>query len=120
MQKKAIAFSLEVYADKSELATTDAQLLEMAINARKKAYAPYSNFFVGAAVLLEDGTMVLGNNQENASYPSGLCAERVAMFHAAANHPNAIIKAIRPVLVAIADKLWPSMSKSRKPPYPLL
>jgi len=94
MQKKAIAFSLEVYANKSELATTDAQLLEMAINARKKAYAPYSNFFVGAAVLLEDGTMVLGNNQENASYPSGLCAERVAMFHAAANHPNAIIKAI--------------------------
>jgi cytidine deaminase len=62
--------------------------LNVALDASFKAYAPYSHFYVGAAVLLEDGTIVLGNNQENAAYPSGLCAERTALFAAGANYPG--------------------------------
>lgn len=64
---------------------------EAAVNACTKAYAPYSGFSVGAALLLADGEIVQGNNQENAAYPSGLCAERVALFHAKAVKPNSII-----------------------------
>lgn len=60
----------------------------------KNAYAPYSNFQVGAAVLLENGALFTGNNQENAAYPSGLCAERVAMFYANAQYPDVAVKAI--------------------------
>lgn len=73
-----------------------------AISSREKAYAPYSNFRVGAAVLLEDGTVVCGNNQENAAFPSGLCAERVAVFHAGATHPG---KTIRAVAITAASEL---------------
>ncbi len=94
MQKKKVTLDIEVYSNKAELSPADAHLLEMAIQAQKNAYAPYSNFSVGAAVLLEDGTIVLGNNQENASYPAGLCAERVAMFYAGANYPKLSIKSI--------------------------
>ncbi len=62
-----------------------------AIQARHKAYAPYSNFTVGCALLLDNGVIVTGNNQENAAYPSGLCAERVAIFYAGAQYPGAAI-----------------------------
>lgn len=63
-------------------------LTHKAKDATGHAYAPYSKFLVGAAVLLEDGTIVTGTNQENAAYPSGMCAERVALFAAAALHPE--------------------------------
>jgi cytidine deaminase len=76
------------YSSKEALSTADKVLLEEAIKSREQAYAPYSRFKVGAALLLEDGTIVKGNNQENAAYPSGLCAERVAIFAASANHPQ--------------------------------
>jgi cytidine deaminase len=72
----------------------DKELLQRAIESREQAYAPYSHFKVGAAVLLADGTIVTGNNQENAVYPSGLCAERVAVFAAKANHPEKKILAV--------------------------
>ena len=62
--------------------------MQQAIEIRKSAYAPYSKFRVGAAILLDNGKIVLGSNQENAAYPSGLCAERVAIFYAGANYPN--------------------------------
>ena len=65
--------------------------METAHQARKKAYAPYSQFAVGAALLLENNIVVTGNNQENASYPSGLCAERTAIYAAGANHPDSKI-----------------------------
>lgn len=65
-----------------------------AIAATLKAYAPYSNFHVGAAVLLANGEVVSASNQENAAYPSGLCAERVALFSAGANYPDVAVKAI--------------------------
>lgn len=70
------------------------KLMLAAVEARKKAYAPYSKFQVGAAVLLANGEIIIGSNQENAAYPSGLCAERVAIYQASALYPNEIIKAV--------------------------
>lgn len=70
------------------------RLIKAAIDASNDAYAIYSGFKVGAAVLLENGEVVTGNNQENAAYPSGLCAERVAIFHANAMHPHQKVLAI--------------------------
>ena len=64
------------------------ELYEKALSVAKNAYAPYSNFHVGAACLLENGNIVIGANQENAAFPSGLCAERTAIFAAQANHPD--------------------------------
>lgn len=70
------------------------KLIEKAKLAAKDAYAPYSEFHVGAAVLLADGKIITGNNQENAAYPSGLCAERVALFHANSQYPQIAVEAI--------------------------
>lgn len=72
----------------SELSEIDQLLVKKANEIVENAYAPYSNFKVGASVLLENGEVVLGSNQENIAYPSGLCAERVALFYAGANFPN--------------------------------
>lgn len=94
MRKQNISFELTVFDSLQELSLEDQNLMLAAIVARKKAYAPYSNFQVGAAVLLENGEVVTGNNQENASYPSGLCAERVAVFYAGANFPGVTIRSI--------------------------
>ena len=69
-------------------------LVHKAKDAAAHAYAPYSKFLVGAAILLEDGTIVTGTNQENAAYPSGMCAERVALFSAISQHPEARISKI--------------------------
>lgn len=66
-------------------------LMRHAIEVRKKAYAPYSKFKVGAAILLDNGKIIVGSNQENAAYPSGLCAERVAIFQAGSIYPEARI-----------------------------
>jgi cytidine deaminase len=93
--KKKFSFEVIVYDSLQELESKDdILLLNRAIEARENAYAPYSNFKVGAAVLMENDEIVIGNNQENASYPSGLCAERVAVFHAGAKFPGAKIKTI--------------------------
>ena len=89
--------TIKKYPDIISLAPSDKAVLEKAVESREHAYAPYSHFKVGAAVLLEDGTVVEANNQENAVYPTGLCAERVAIFSAHANHPDKKI-----VLVAIS------------------
>ena len=72
----------------NELSAKDALLVKAAKEATESAYAPYSHFHVGAAVLLENGEIIRGNNQENAAYPSGMCAERCAVFYANANYPN--------------------------------
>lgn len=77
-----------------ELAEEDRILLDAAIDATGSAYAPYSGFHVGAALLLDDGTIVMGSNQENMAYPSGLCAERTALFTAGASHPGKAVKSI--------------------------
>ena len=88
MEKKTLTIPYEAYASIEELDAADRSLMEAAIDAVKGSYAPYSHFNVGAAVRLDDGTVVKGANQENAAYPSGLCAERTAMFAASANHPG--------------------------------
>jgi cytidine deaminase len=77
-----------------ELDNTDIQLLEKAKQACNNAYAPYSNFRVGAAIILDNGNIILGSNQENAAYPSGMCAERTAIFAAGANNPGVAINTI--------------------------
>ena len=78
----------------ADLPEEDCRLRDAAIGAARRAYAPYSQFNVGAAVLLNDGTVVEGNNQENIAYPSGLCAERVALFAAGATFPDTPVVAI--------------------------
>ncbi|MEL7269246.1 MAG: cytidine deaminase [Bacteroidota bacterium] len=94
MKKHHIQFEFTECSSTAELAAPDKRLLEAAIKARKNAYAPYSGFRVGAAVLLENGEIVIGNNQENASYPAGLCAERVAIFQAGAIYPNVAVLSV--------------------------
>ncbi|EAZ96392.1 cytidine deaminase [Flavobacteria bacterium BAL38] len=74
-----------------ELSQVELDLKNQAFEARSKAYAPYSKFTVGAAILLDNGIIVQGSNQENAAYPSGLCAERVAIFYAGSTYPDAKI-----------------------------
>ncbi len=92
--KLTISTEFEMYDSIDALPTEDQELLKKAQKAVKQAYAPYSDFNVGAAILLQNGKIVTGNNQENAAYPSGLCAERVALFYANANYPKVGVKAI--------------------------
>lgn len=77
-----------------ELSPGDRRLVDAAKKMTYRAYAPYSHFSVGAAILLDNDVIVTGSNQENAAYPSGLCAERTAAFYAHANYPDARFKAI--------------------------
>ena len=94
MEKKTYHFEITEYSSSDELQKEESNLLFEAHQAVESSYAPYSKFHVGAAVLLEDGTIVKGSNQENAAYPSGLCAERVALFAASAQYPNIAVTAI--------------------------
>jgi cytidine deaminase len=94
MKKHILTTTFTEYADDKELPGPDLELLQSARTAAKNAYAPYSKFQVGAALKLENGIVVIGNNQENAAYPSGLCAERVAIFSAGANYPDYGVSAI--------------------------
>ena len=80
--KKDVKIVYEQYSSHDELPAEDGYLIQLAIEAMGRSYSPYSGFSVGAAVRLSDGRIVLGANQENAAYPSGLCAERVALFAA--------------------------------------
>ncbi|MCB9014053.1 MAG: cytidine deaminase [Bacteroidales bacterium] len=94
-----------------ELPEKDQELVKNARAIALKAYAPYSNFHVGAAVLLENGEIICGNNQENAAYPSGICAERTAVYYAGAQFPDVAIKSIAIVAHVngefIADPAYP-------------
>ncbi|SDL61798.1 cytidine deaminase [Chryseobacterium taihuense] len=92
--EKNIAIKYNHFKSRAELTEAEQKLLEQAKIARKNAYAPYSDFFVGCAVLLENGEIFSGNNQENAAFPSGLCAERTALFWIGANFPDQKIKKI--------------------------
>ena len=93
MQEKKIELSF-ILAHLSELSNEEQQLVTNAKAAFKTAYAPYSGFLVGASVLLENGEVINGSNQENVAYPSGLCAERVALFYAGAKYPNIKVNTI--------------------------
>jgi cytidine deaminase len=88
MNKIILHSELTVFEAINKLDLETQNLMQLAIKARNNAYAPYSMFNVGAAILLENGKIVIGSNQENAAYPSGLCAERVAIFQAGTLYPN--------------------------------
>jgi cytidine deaminase len=100
-----------IFQDIDELSTVDKNLMEAAIQAAKNAYAPYSGFSVGAALLMEDNSIITGNNQENAAYPSGMCAERVAIWKAGSSYPNIKVK-------KIAISAFSSNKKLNKPVGP--
>ncbi len=93
-EKKEVKFQYTEYADAGTLPAKDFELLEAAEKVMAKAYAPYSHFHVGAAIRLDNQEIHIGNNQENAAYPSGLCAERVALFHAMALNPDAVVESV--------------------------
>ena len=88
MVRKEFRIGYEEYASVEEMSAADRELCRAAVEALDGSYAPYSHFHVGAAVRMSDGTIVKGANQENAAFPSGLCAERTAMFSAGANYPG--------------------------------
>ncbi len=98
MKTVSIESTLDVFEGFEELPEGVAALMNKAKAARLNAYAPYSNFLVGAAILMDNFEIITGNNQENASYPSGLCAERTAIYYAGANFPNA--KILRMAIIA--------------------
>lgn len=99
-----VSSTFSVYEDLSDFSKEHQHLIDTARQAALNAYAPYSNFKVGAAVINENKQIISGSNQENAAYPSGLCAERVAIFSAAANDPDLKIEAI--AVVAKKDNEW--------------
>lgn len=94
MIKKNIHVEYAEFDGLSELAEIDRQLIDKAIDIAKKSYSPYSKFPVGAAVLLDNGEIFGGNNQENIAYPSGTCAERTVLNYVRANFPDNTIKTI--------------------------
>jgi cytidine deaminase len=94
MKPVDIVCHLTEYENLDELSTEDRNLVQAAKESASNAYAPYSHFLVGAAILLDNGQVIRGNNQENASYPIGLCAERVAAFSAHANFPGIGFKTV--------------------------
>ena len=88
MSEVKFTINYEEFASAAEMLPEDQELVKMAIEAQKGSYSPYSDFQVGAALRLTNGVIVKGANQENIAYPSGLCAERSAMFWAGANYPD--------------------------------
>ena len=94
MQKKEFRILVEEYNSVDELREGDRELVQAAREASKNAYAPYSKFHVGAALRLKNEMIIKGNNQENASYTTGLCAERVALFYANASFPGVPVTAL--------------------------
>ncbi|WP_290697913.1 cytidine deaminase [Lacinutrix sp.] len=111
MKELKIESKLYVFDNLEDTPKDIQKLMQDAIEARDKAYAPYSRFHVGAALLLDNGEIISGNNQENASYPSGLCAERTAIFYAGAKYPNAKI-----VKIAITAASQNQKTKTPIPP----
>lgn len=111
MKEISVTSSFLVYESLQEIPNDVQSLMEQAIEIRKKAYAPYSQFRVGAALLLDNGKIILGSNQENAAYPSGLCAERVAIFHAGSVYPEA--KILKMAITAASDN---NQTKAPIPP----
>ncbi|MCB0805700.1 MAG: cytidine deaminase [Bacteroidales bacterium] len=94
MREINLPISYFEYDHPEELSNEDQELLQKAEQIASNAYAPYSGFFVGSAVLLENGEIYAGSNQENVAFPSGLCAERVALFYATSRYPDIPVKSI--------------------------
>jgi cytidine deaminase len=94
MKEIQLEFKIKIYQSLEELPLSSRNLILKAREAAKRAYAPYSDYRVGAAVLLGNEEVVTGNNQENAAYPSGMCAERTAMFYASSRFPGEALRSI--------------------------
>ena len=94
IENRNISISYKVHPNRSSLSSEIRELFDASDSIMRDAYAPYSDFLVGAALLLANGEIVKGSNQENAAFPSGLCAERTAFFWAGANYPNINIRAV--------------------------
>ncbi|GIM51591.1 cytidine deaminase [Capnocytophaga cynodegmi] len=105
--ERELTIKYSIFDNIDELPYKIQKLMEEAIKARENAYATYSGFKVGAAVLLENGEICIGSNQENAAYPSGLCAERVAVYQASARFPKQVIKTIALTGTAQEPTLYP-------------
>ncbi|MDI6047816.1 cytidine deaminase [Flavobacterium yafengii] len=101
MKEITITTQFKVFDSVQDLPNDIQDLMTQAVEVRKNAYAPYSKFRVGVAIVLDNGKTVLGSNQENAAYPSGLCAERVAIFYAGAVYPEA--KILKMAITAASD-----------------
>lgn len=111
MKELKIESVFQVYDNLNELPNDVSILMNKAMEARNKAYAPYSKFKVGAAILLGNGEIITGNNQENVSYPSGLCAERTAIYYAGAQYPDS--KILKMVITAASSN---QITKNPIPP----
>lgn len=111
LEKKELKINYHVLSSSRDLTIDEKRVFDAAVMAMANAYAPYSKFNVGCALLLENDEIIIGNNQENIAYPSGLCAERVALFSASANFPGVPIK----ILVVVAQPLAASEEMSITP-----
>jgi cytidine deaminase len=103
MEEITLQIKYTEFTGLAQLSENDGNLVSLAREATKNGYAPYSGFLVGAAVLLGNGEIITGNNQENAAYPSGLCAERTALFYASAQFPKVPVLAIAISTLNIGD-----------------
>ncbi len=103
-EKLQYIISVDVFENARQLPLDESILIQEATKAMHNAYAPYSKFKVGAALLLENGKIITGNNQENAAYPSGMCAERVAIFYAGSQYPNVAVKTVAVICDVDADQ----------------
>ncbi|MFW5915901.1 MAG: cytidine deaminase, partial [Bacteroidota bacterium] len=111
MNKKEHISTFYEFTFRSELSQSDRQLLDKAKAAASNAYAPYSGFHVGSALLLENGKVFTGSNQENSAFPSGLCAERVAVFYAKTQFPEVAVQTL--AITAVKE-----MVLAEEPPVP--
>ncbi|HET8753594.1 MAG TPA: cytidine deaminase [Salinimicrobium sp.] len=111
MKKVTISANFSVFDSIEELPQDVHELMQQAILARNNSYSPYSQFQVGAAILLDNNEVISGSNQENASYPAGLCAERTAIFYAGAKYPKA-----RMLKMAISAKSLKHLVENPTPP----
>jgi cytidine deaminase len=111
MKSKNISLTLKEYDSIDELDQADRELVIAAREASENAYAPYSEFYVGAAVRLENGLIVQGANIENAAFPSGICAERSALSNSASNYPR-----VKPASIAIAARTADGLTPEPVPP----
>ena len=103
--KQSFTFNYQLFSNWTDLPEQEQRLVDKAYEAMENAYAPYSEFKVGACALMDDGSFILGNNQENAAFPSGICAERVALFYAGANFPN---KKVLTLCIVAKGELMPA------------
>ena len=103
--KESFTFNYQLFSNWTDLPEQEQHLVDKAYEAMENAYAPYSEFKVGACALMDDGSFILGNNQENAAFPSGICAERVALFYAGANFPN---KKVLTLCIVAKGELMPA------------